>query len=339
VREDKTVRELSERFVLLRMTYLRGVNLALFGYDYDQTWMTFFLDPEGRILSRYGSRDAASAESLNSVDGLVHVMKGALQFHKDDAKKSLPAYKIPAAKRPADIPALADLGYDRSCVRCHMVHEAQIAQRRKDEGPRKGDFWLYPPPDSIGLKLDRTEGNLIREVIADSFAARAGIKAGDRLRLANGVRMLSRADLEFVLNSLEAKSKLTLVADRDGQKVTADLELEGDWRRWDVSWRMSVRRLASKFSFSQALAALTPMEKGRLEIAEDKVALRVDTVAPALRDAGLQKGDVIVAFDGERKVIYRNAKFYPLLEHVKGDKMEVIYLRDGKEQKATIVIP
>jgi PDZ domain len=339
VREDKNILELSEQFVLLRMTYLRGVNLAQFGYDYDQTFMTFFLDPEGRIYSRYGSRTASSPEALNSVDGLLYTMNEVLKAHKEDSLKSRPAHKLPKPKEPADIPALTDLGYGGSCVRCHMVHEAQFAQKRKDDGLGKGDFWLYPPPDNIGLRLDKIEGNLIREVVADSFAAKAGLKVGDRLRSANGTRVVSRADLECILNGLEAKCKLALVAERDGKKVTADLELEGDWRRWDVSWRMSVRRMGSRFSFADALSPLTPIEKAKLDMAEDKLALRVATVAASLRDAGLQQGDVIVAFDGQRQVIYRRAMYYPLLEHIKGDKMAVTFLRDGKEQTATVVIP
>lgn len=339
MRDDKNIRELSERFVLLRMTYLRGVNLALFGYDYDQTFMTFFLDPEGRIYSRYGSRTAASAEALNSVEGLLHTMHGVLKAHKEDSLKSRPAYKLPDPKKPADIPALTDLGYGNSCVRCHMVHEAQLAQKRKDDGWRKGDFWLYPPPENIGLELDKAEGNLIRAVKADSFAARAGLKDGDRLRSANGTRVLSRADLEWVLNGLAADSKLTLVAEREGQKVTADLELTGDWRRWDVSWRMSVRRTGNRFSFASALNPLTAPEKAKVDLAEEDLALRVTAEPAALRNAGLKKGDLIVAFDGKRQLIYRRPVYYPLLEHGAGDKMEVTFLRDGKEEKATVVIP
>lgn len=339
MREDKNIREVGEQFVLLRMTYLRGVNIALFSYDFDQTFMTFFLDPEGRIYSRYGSRTAASPEALNSVDGLLFTMKEVLKAHKEDSLKSRPALRLPEPKKPADIPALTNLGYGGSCVRCHMVHEAQLTQKRKDDELRKGDFWLYPPPENIGLQLDKTEGNLIREVIADSFAAKAGLKTGDRLRFANGTRVLSRADLECVLNGLEAKSKLALVAERDGKKVTANLELEGDWRRWDVSWRMSVRRTGSRFGFANALSPLTSAEKAKLDVPEDKLALRVADVPAPLRDAGLQKGDLIVAFDGQRQVIYRRAMYYPLLEHIKGDKMEVTFVRNGKEQAATVVIP
>ena len=51
MRGDKEIIELCKDFVLLRMTYLRGVNIAIFEYDYDMTWMSFFLDADARCSS------------------------------------------------------------------------------------------------------------------------------------------------------------------------------------------------------------------------------------------------------------------------------------------------
>src|SRR5438309_35224 len=35
---------------------MRGVDLDLFDFDYDLTWMAFFLDADGRVLGRAGLR-------------------------------------------------------------------------------------------------------------------------------------------------------------------------------------------------------------------------------------------------------------------------------------------
>jgi hypothetical protein len=347
VREDKQVQALADKFVLLRMTYMRDKDIALFNYDFDQTWMTFFLDGEGRVYSRFGSRDAASAESYNSVDGLVWTMKEVLKLHQDAQGQSRPAYKRPPEKKPGDIPALHALGYGNSCVRCHMIHEAQLAQKRKDPGLQAGDFWLFPPPENIGLKLERTEGNRVQEVLPDSLAAKVGLKVGDRLRTANGQRITTRADLEAVLQGLGSPAKLELVAERGEERVSVEMKLEGDWRRCDSSWRMSVRQTARRILGDyRALSALAADEKDRLKITGD-LALRLEEAddgsgakLPAMyRDAGLQDGDVIVAFDGKRKLGYRFPHFYPMLEHAHGDKFEITFLRDGKEHKATAVSP
>ena len=75
-------------FVLLRLTYLRPVNIALFTYDYDQTWMAFFLDADLRIYCRYGCRDASSADSHNSAEGLLHTMDQVLALHKEEDRQS-----------------------------------------------------------------------------------------------------------------------------------------------------------------------------------------------------------------------------------------------------------
>ena len=111
-------------------TYLRLVNIALFVYDYDQTWMAFFLDADLRIYSRYGCRDASSADSHNSAEGLFSTMVEVLAIHKEESGKVQPPPKLPKAVVPTDLPELADLRYNGSCVRCHMVHETQYLRQQ-----------------------------------------------------------------------------------------------------------------------------------------------------------------------------------------------------------------
>jgi len=340
VRGDKDILKMSENFVLLRITQLRGVNIALFAYDYDQTWMSFFLDADARIYSRYGSRDNNSADSHNSPEGLLHTMEQVLRVHKEESAKPRPPYLLPPPVKPEELPIMKEIGYANTCIRCHMVHEAQIAQKAKDGKLQRGSLWLYPPMENIGVKLDLKEGNLVREVLPDSFAARTGVQTGDRLRSANGSRVLTIADLQFVLNGLESRSQLTLEADRAGQPLKAVLELDGDWRRSDVSWRKSIRLRAFHTSnLGRYLATIKGAEKTNLGIPDDDVAFRLMDSKGELLDAGLRKDDVIVAFDGKRRVPYRDARYYWFLEHQRGEKMEVTFLRGGKEQTTTIILP
>lgn len=356
MRQDKQIAELADKFVLLRITYMRDTDIALFGYDYDQTWMTFFLNGEGRVYSRFGSRDASSAESYNSVEGLAWTMKEVLKVHKppkelgkEDSATADPPYKRPVTKKPGDIPALHDLGLAGTCVRCHMIHEAQFAQKRKDDGAQKGDFWVFPPPENVGIKLDKIEGNLIREVLTGSAAEKSGLKVGDRLRTANDTRIITRADFEMVLNALPSKATLKVTVQRGTEVVKADLELADEWRRCDPSWRKSVRLTARRWLGNyDTLILLNREERAALKIPEDNLALSVKetddgsgaTKLPAIyRKANLEEGDVIVAFDGNRKPVYRFPHFYPMFEHVKGDKMEITFLRDGKEQTVTVTVP
>jgi hypothetical protein len=339
VRSDENIVKLSEEFVRLRLTYLRGVNIGLFAYDYDQTWMGFFLDADCRIYSRYGSRSAAASDSHNSAEGLLHTIRQVLAVHKEEITRDLPPVKLPKTV-PADLPGLHALGHGGSCVRCHMVHEALYNQKQKDGTFGPSALWLYPLPDNVGLKLDPKLGNVVREVVADSFADTAGMKPGDRLRSANGTRVITIADLQFVLNGLDATSKLTLDLERDGRLATATLELEGDWKRWDVTWRKSVRLTTWRAApLTRQWIGLHPKDRADLGVAEGNLALRVLGDTPDGQKLGLRKEDVIVAFDGKRKVSLVNPALYMYLEHKSGDKMEITFLRDRKEQTVTLVVP
>ena len=120
---------------------------------------------------------------------------------------------------PPEMPEMTDLRYNGSCIRCHMVHEAQYHRQRKAGTFTARSLWLYPLPDNVGIKLDAKLGNLINEIVADSFAAKAGLQPGDRIRSANGSRIVTVSDLQFLLNGLEAKSKLTVNVERDGKPV------------------------------------------------------------------------------------------------------------------------
>ena len=56
---------------------MRDVNLAKYQFDYDLTWAGLFVSPDGRVLGRYGGRDAESADDKVSLKGLRYAMEAA----------------------------------------------------------------------------------------------------------------------------------------------------------------------------------------------------------------------------------------------------------------------
>src|SRR5436305_11878061 len=99
---------------------MRGVDLDLFDFDYDLTWMAFFLGSDGRVLGRYGGRDADSAEGRVSLAGLRYAMAAALEAHRRGAG---PAPAATNAPRTAEqLPAAARLP-QTACIRCHQVYD------------------------------------------------------------------------------------------------------------------------------------------------------------------------------------------------------------------------
>ncbi len=221
------------------MTHMRGVNIGLFEYDYDMTWAAFFLDGDGRILTRYGSRDHTASDSHNTPAGLHHTMTEVLALHKEEAARPKPPYKMPQ-QQPSDIPAYNRL-YGNTCGRCHMLNEAKWEQARADGTQKAGAFYLYPLPETVGIKLDTTKGNLVKEVRPRTFAEQAGVLQGDIIRAANGQRVLTCADMQYVLDKLAPTSKLTLTIERKQRTFDVELQLTGNWRASDVSWRKSIR--------------------------------------------------------------------------------------------------
>ncbi|MBY0528489.1 MAG: PDZ domain-containing protein [Gemmataceae bacterium] len=335
VRQDKQILDMANQFVFLRIVKLNGANLNLFRFDYDLTWMSFFLDADGRVYSRYGGRDATSAESRLSAAGLLFTMKEVLRAHKDAQTKKLPPVKVPPPSTPDELPMIAARLKQNAgqCIHCHQVNEANNALAKQKGSFKKEGLYLYPLPETAGLTLDRVEGNRIKAIETSSAAAKAGLKAGDVLRSANGVAVLAAFDLQAALHDVGADGKLSIEAERDGKPMTFAVQLSGDWRRGDISWRKSIHHMQPRIPglFGRQMNA---DEKAKIKVPEDGLAWQITNAA-----GGLQKGDVVVAVDGKRKVPYLDLRGYFPLECKSGDKVELVVLRDGKETPATLKLP
>jgi membrane-associated protease RseP (regulator of RpoE activity) len=345
---DPGFAKLSEKFVLLRMSHMRGVDIGQFTFDYNENWMGIFLDAEGRIYARYGSVNPDTRESHNTVDGLLHTMDEVLKLHEKEPK---PAHVPPKPYRPEDIPAMPAYAKN-TCIECHMVQTGLNAQVHKDNQFNRESLWVFPPPDNIGIKLDHKRGNVVQEIVAGSFAEKAAMQPGDIVLRVNGGLVFSAADFRFILNKVEAKSKLTVEVGRDGKAQELVLELEGDWRRISpIRQRAFQNFIRTRTEFPQWIFhPLKPAEKEPLGIAKDNLAIKLKqhqntnikggSFKGAFQDAGFRDDDVIIAFDGDRKDHYpRIPQYYLYVEHKSGDKVEVLYLRDGKELKTTLVVP
>lgn len=326
-------------YVFLRIVQMNGVDLNLFRFNYDLTWMAFFIDADARIYSRYGGRDATSAESRLSREGLLWTMKEVLRVHKEAGADKPAPPKPMAPSRPEDLPRLATR---KECIHCHQVGEAIFDADKRKGTFQKDSVYSYPLPENIGLKLDLVKGSEITEVLAGSPAAKAGAKAGDRLQSANDTRVLSIADLQHALNEIAADNKLTITVERESKALKLGLDLPDGWRRLDVSWRRSVNFLFNILGQTNVGffgEALSEKDKVALSIPADGLAYRIRFIqggSPASK-ADLKPDDVIVEIDGKRALpYYSQLRAYFPLEHNKGDEIGVTFLRNGKELKATI---
>jgi hypothetical protein len=341
VRQDKAILAMADKFVFLRIIRMNDVDLSQFRYDYDLTWMSFFLNADGRIYTRYGGRTAESAESRLSRDGLLHTMNEVLRLHKDEDGKK-PAPRPPEPKPVKDLTMIAGMLKVRpnNCVHCHQVNEAlNVEARAQKEEPklelRKSSFFAFPPPETIGLTPELIRGNYVQEVKEGSPADKAGLKKGDVVRMVQGQSVLTTFDIQYGLNEVGADNKLTLTAERDGKAKEYELQLPAGWKRWDASWRKSLHAVQPFLGYGGR--ELSAEERDNLKIKKEELGYEIRYVQPngILARAGLQVEDVIVALDGKRRLPYRFFRGIIPLEHSVGDQIELTVLRKGKEEKLT----
>ena len=129
------------------------------------------------------------------------------------------------------------------------------------------------------MKVDAQRGAFVSQVMPNSSASKAGIKAGDVITSLNGKPISSFAALRAQVGTMPVGSKITLGLLRDGKPVTVNLELQ----------QSSQTQVDSSSIFS-GIEGAEMSNKG-----QDKgvVVNNVKANTPAAQ-IGLKKGDVIV---------------------------------------------
>lgn len=129
------------------------------------------------------------------------------------------------------------------------------------------------------MKVDAQRGAFVSQVMPNSSAAKAGIKAGDVITSLNGKPISSFAALRAEVGSMPIGSKVTLGLLREGKPVNVSLELQ----------QSSQNQVDSSTIFSSIEGA----EMSNKGADKGVVVNNVKANSPAAR-IGLKKGDVIM---------------------------------------------
>ncbi|HBL5000214.1 serine endoprotease DegP [Enterobacter cloacae] len=129
------------------------------------------------------------------------------------------------------------------------------------------------------MKVDAQRGAFVSQVMPNSSAAKAGVKAGDVITSLNGKPISSFAALRAEVGSMPIGSKVTLGLLRDGKAVNVSLELQ----------QSSQNQVDSSTIFSGIEGA----EMSNKGADKGVVVNNVKANSPAAR-IGLKKGDVIM---------------------------------------------
>lgn len=331
----------------------------MFQYDTDQSFAVFMLNADKTIYGRFGTRSHRTEWFGDvSLKGLALALQGALDLHSGFPKnqvalaaKTGPAPEFPS---PEKYPVLKEkygpeLNYSgnvvQSCIHCHQIGDAQKEYYRslKQPMPEKV-LYPYPHPKSVGLILDPDQKAVVKEVTAGSAAAAAGLRPGDVIQTLAGQPLLSIADVQWVLQHVDPLGG-TVRAEirRNGKPESVALKLSPGWRRaGDISWRSSSWGLRRMATGGIVLESMTADERSEAGVAGNGMALRVKHVGQygahaAAKNAGVQKDDVVIEFDGKTDLLTEADVFHhAVTARVVGDKVPVTVLRDGKKVKLTL---
>ncbi len=360
VDQDPIVRPLLEKFVCARQVSTNGLDLSLFQFDTDQSFAVFFLNADGTIYGRFGTRSHRTEWVQDvSIAGLAEALRGALELHSEypNNKASLTGKrgKSPLFPSPEKFPALKDkftdsLNYEgnvvKSCIHCHQIGDAVRDHYHSNGQPIPRDvLYPYPHPKVVGWTLNPNTSATLREVSKNSPADKAGFRSGDSITTLNKQPILSSADIQWVLHNVSPEGgTVSATVKRNGVARNLQLNVEDGWRKQgDLSWRVSSWGLRRMASGGLLMESLPQPDRAKLGIENGTMALLVTHVGQynahaAAKKAGVRKGDVIVSADGKTDLNTESAFLaYGVNEKKIGDRISVTVLRNGK--RITMKIP
>lgn len=322
---------LLQQYVTARITRLDRINIGLYDFDRYNTLYFFILNADEQIYLRYGGRDAQSALTYLNLESLELALEQGLKLHRRHQEGRLPARPSPAARYPAEIPAL----YERTtgagrCVECHLVGDLENVQRERD-GTLDKLLHLHRTPDikTIGIELDVPQG--LRVARATGSVAEAGLRAGDVIREINGAVVWTFGDLQWEYGKVpHSAQRINLAVLRGSERVPLTVSLPALWWYSDLTYR----NLSVDPRVYFTAEALSAAEKSELGFDPQGFASRVnsiDALAEMLLSHELRDGDIIYSVDGETAdpVTDRVDMFIKLRKDA-GSELTLSVLRDGQ---------
>lgn len=355
-RRDPRLRDLLDRFVLVRLIKANGLDLERVAIDWDLTFSVILFSPEGTVLGRYGSRtQSEDPDGDLSLAGLRAALEGALALNERRASIA-PALAHKAAPRPmAKRPELmASLGRFeskldekgdavKSCLHCHQVREAiRLELRSAGTKAPEDELFPWPAPETLGFSLATDAAARVTAVEARSAAEAAGLRSGDEITEIGGAPPISIADVQWALHRAQGTS-VAVVVRRGKGTMRLDLPLAEGWRRRsDLSWRGSTWDLRRMILGGLVLEDVAPAAREEAKIGATELALRVKSVGEygdhaRAKKAGFKKGDLVVAFGAAKNALSESALLGWAMNATRpGDQLQVAVRRDGAALTLTL---
>jgi len=176
--------------------------------------------------------------------------------------------------------------------------------------------------------LARPDGALVSAVEKDSAAQRAGIEAGDVILEYNGKQVANSTDLPVLVAKTKPGTPAEVKVWRNGKEKTFTLKV-GELQTQKASAAMPSAEPAGKLGLS--VQEMSPEQRKQLDV---KGGVLVGGVQGAAAKAGIQRGDVVIAVNGEQ--VESVTQFRGLVDKVSEGKPVALLIQRGD---ARIYVP
>jgi serine protease Do len=330
----ENIKDIADEFVLTRLTEIESLNLKVFDFDYDLTFMVFFMSADEKILSRYGGRCEKGPDGRQSLAGLRYTMQSVLAEWKSQA----PRFAQSDGGKPFYIREIAPPRGLGRCIHCHQAKEV-IYDRLDRDGKWNIDLaFRYPLPENLGLQLDVDRSNVVKEVKPDTPAAKTGINPGDVITSLNQIAIHSEGDVRYSLDQSPKSGSIPVTWTRNNKPMSGSIDLPDRWRRTDISWRPSLQNfVATARIFGKDLES---NERKELGLSDQQLAFRQKSDVPeSAKKAGIREGDIILGFDDLKlEMTAYDFLLYVRSNYVKGETVKVNVLRGSKKLRLRMTL-
>ena len=331
-RDPELARLLASAVVPVRLVSLKGVDLSLFDFDFEQTLTVLLMDPSGNTHFRW----TASDDDPTALAGLKDLL-----LRKWPIGKGRNPTKAP--RTLADNPRFRQTKrFSEACWHCHYAADAGVADARARPDFDKASLYRYPPPATWGLAIAGAGSTRVKSVSPGSVAASAGLQAGDVLRRIDRRPVNTIADIRFAFDRIpKDQDSARIELERGGQKIERTAKLTAGWRAYDISDRPSQGMVPPILGIWEE--RLEPEERTRLRIPTDQLALKVSFLFPGERWVAsrgeLKIGDVVVGVDGKPLPDMNARQFHTWVRMNRnvGETLRLDIIRDGSRR--TLDVP
>lgn len=344
VRPPQAFRDVARDYVCVRITNVDAIDLNVYPFDYDLTLAVVLANADGTVYHRYGGRDRISPMHM---DTLVAVLREGLQTHLE----YVPHPEPPRPKAPLILRELVNEKLKGriqpvfGCFHCHYAREAGQYLELETGRWSPDQFWIWPDPDRIGLEMHQTRQFEVLRVVPGSPAARAGLRPGDKLRVLGGAKILTKYDIQRVLDQTPDRAgEIAFTTLRGEQRISGTILLSPGWKIGDpADYQWRVRNVFTehmrKFLPTPGLIGerLSTDELKALGLPGQGFGLRVLRLNYGTYLAGVREGDAILGAAG-RSDFSSVPDFYRRCEELRrsGQDVQLDLLRQGSRMSVRV---